>query len=42
MLGFYMYTDISKKTVMIFEAKISLHEVTKSVNSLTNNKSPMV
>ena len=38
--GFYMHTDISK-TVMIFEAKISLHEVTKSINSQTNNKSSM-
>ena len=25
-------------TTMIFEAKISLHEVTKSINSETNNK----
>ena len=39
--GFYMHTDISR-TAMIFEAKISLHEVTKSINSQTNNKSPMV
>ena len=35
-----MHTDISK-TAMIFEAKISLHEVTKSINSQTNNISSM-
>ena len=33
-----MYTDISR-TAMIFEAKIFLHEFTKSTNSQTNNKS---
>ena len=33
-----MHTDISR-TAMIFEAKISLHEVTKSINSQTINKS---
>ena len=38
--GIYMHTDISR-TAMIFEAKISLHEVTKSINSQTNNKSSM-
>ena len=36
-----MHTDISR-TAMVFEAKISLHEVTKFINSQTNNKSPMV
>ena len=36
--GIYMHTDISR-TAMIFEAKIPLHEVTKSINSQTNNKS---
>ena len=36
--GIYMHTDISR-TAMIFEAKISLHEVTKSINSQTINKS---
>ena len=40
MPGFYMHTDISR-TAMIFEAKISLYEVTKSINSETNNKSLM-
>ena len=30
--AFYMYTDISR-TAMIFEAKIFLHEFTKSTNS---------
>ena len=35
-----MHTDISR-TAMIFEAKISLHEVTKSINPQTNNKSSM-
>ena len=35
-----MHTDISI-TAMIFEAKISLHEVTKSINPQTNNKSSM-
>ena len=34
--GFYMHTDISS-TAMIFEAKTSLHEVTKSINSETIN-----
>ena len=34
--GFYMHTDISR-TVMIFEAKTSLYEVTKSINSETIN-----
>ena len=38
--GFYMHTDISS-IAMIFEAKISLHEVTKSINSETNNKYSM-
>ena len=33
-----MHTDISK-TVIIFEPKISLHEVTKSINSQTNKSS---
>ena len=36
----YMHTDISR-TAMIFEAKISLYEITKSINSETNNKSSM-
>ena len=40
MPGFYMHTDISR-TAMIFEAKTSLYEVTKSINSETNNKSSM-
>ena len=35
-----MYTDISR-SAMLSEAKISLHEVTKSINSQTNNKSSM-
>ena len=35
-----MHTDISR-TAMLFEAKISLHEITKSINSQTNNKSPL-
>ena len=35
-----MHTDISK-TAVIFEAKIYLHEVTKSINSQINNKSSM-
>ena len=35
-----MHTDISR-TEMIFEAKISSHEVTKSINSQTNNKFSM-
>ena len=35
-----MHTDISR-TAMVFEAKISLHEVTKFINSQTNNKSSM-
>ena len=39
--GFYMHTDISR-TAMIFEAKISLYEVTKSINSETNNKPSMI
>ena len=34
--GFYMHTDISR-TAMIFEAKTSLYEVTKSINSETIN-----
>ena len=38
--GFYIHTDISR-TEMIFEAKISSHEVTKSINSQTNNKFSM-
>ena len=33
-----MHTDISR-TALIFEAKKSSHEVTKSINSQTNNKS---
>ena len=41
MPGFYMHTDISR-TAMIFEAKISLYEVTKSINSETNNKPSMI
>ena len=39
--GIYMHTDISR-TAMIFEAKISLYEVTKSINSETNNKPSMI
>ena len=35
-----MHTDISI-TAIIFEPKRSLHEVTKSINSQTNNKSSM-
>ena len=35
-----MHTDISR-TAMISEAEISLHEVTKFINSQTNNKSSM-
>ena len=35
-----MHTDVSR-TAMIFEAKTSLHEVTKSINPQTNNKSSM-
>ena len=35
-----MHTDIWR-TAMIFEAKIYLHEVTKFINSQTNNKSSM-
>ena len=35
-----MHTDVSR-TEMIFEAKTSLHEVTKSINPQTNNKSSM-
>ena len=31
-----MHTNISK-TAIIFETEISLHEVTKSINSLTSN-----
>ena len=34
--GFYMCTDILR-TEMIFEAKISSYEVTKSINSETIN-----
>ena len=33
-----MRTNISR-TAMIFETKISLHEITKSINSQTNKKS---
>ena len=33
-----MHTNILR-TAMIFETEISLHEVTKSINSQTNNKS---
>ena len=33
-----MHTNISRMA-MIFETEISLHEVTKSINSQTNNKS---
>ena len=40
MPDFYMHANISK-TAMSFEAKISLHEVTKSINSQKNNKSSM-
>ena len=36
-----MYTDITR-TAMIFETKISLYEVTKSINSETNNKPSMI
>ena len=35
-----MRKDISR-TSMIFKAKISLYEVTKSINSQANNKSSM-
>ena len=35
-----MHTDVSR-TAMISETEISLHEVTKSINSETNNKSAM-
>ena len=35
-----MHIDISR-TAVFFEAKISLHEVTKSINSQENNKSSM-
>ena len=35
-----MHADISR-TAIIFEPKISLHEVTKSINSQTNNKFSM-
>ena len=35
-----MHTDISR-TALIFEAKTSSHEVTKSINSQTSNKSSM-
>ena len=35
-----MHTNISRMA-MIFETEISLHEVTKSINSQTNNKSSM-
>ena len=35
-----MHTDISR-TAMFFATGISLHEVTKSINSQTNNKSSM-
>ena len=38
--GFEMHTDISR-TAMVFEAKIFLYEVTKSISSQTNNKSSM-
>ena len=34
--------QISQELQCIFEAKISLAEVTKSTNSQTHNKSPMV
>ena len=34
--------QISEELQLIFEAKISLYEVTKSINSQTNNKSLMV
>ena len=40
MPGFYMHTYISR-TAMIFEGKMSLHEVKKSINSQTNSKSSM-
>ena len=35
-----MHTKISR-TAMIFETKISIYEVTKSINSQTNNKFSM-
>ena len=35
-----MHTNISR-TAMIFNTEISLHEVTKSINSQTINKSSM-
>ena len=35
-----MHTDISG-TAMILEAKLSLYDITKSINSQTNNKSSM-
>ena len=34
--------QISQELQWNFEAKISLHDVTKSINSQANNKSPMV
>ena len=37
-LGFYMHANISR-TSMIFDTEIFLHEVAKSINSQTNNKS---
>ena len=39
--GFYMHADISRLQ-LIYESKTSLQEVTKSIHSQTNNKSPMV
>ena len=35
-----MHTNISR-TAMIFETKISIYEVAKSINSQTNNKFSM-
>ena len=35
-----MHTDITR-TAKIFETKISLHKITKSINSQTNNESSM-
>ena len=35
-----MHTNISR-TAMIFETKISIYEVTKSINSQTNNNFSM-
>ena len=37
----YLVSTNIRRTAMIFETEISLHEFTKSLNSQTNNKSSM-